>query len=81
MKESRDGETVCNDRFIAVSTVAHEHSEIRDISDLNKNFVKELASFFEQYHKLDDADYKLKGQRGAKAALKMLQSQMLRRAA
>jgi inorganic pyrophosphatase len=81
MEETREGETVRNDRFIAVSLQTHKHSDIRDISDLNKNFVKELGSFFEQYHRLDKADYKTIGQKGAQAARKMLEKQKTRRAA
>lgn len=80
-KQTQDGETFRNDRYIAVSVESHKTSDIKDISDLNKNFINELESFFEQYHKLYGSKYKCIGQKGAKAARRMLKGQILKRAA
>jgi inorganic pyrophosphatase len=80
-KQTEEGETYRNDRFIAVSVQSHKHTDIQDLSDLNKNFLKELGTFFEQYHKMYGSKYKYVGQKGAKAARKMLKGQIIKRAA
>jgi inorganic pyrophosphatase len=80
-RQKEEGETFRNDRFLGVSVVSHTHSNIRDLSDLNPNFLAELENFFEQYHKLDGSKYKCIGKKGARAAKRLLKSQMVKRAA
>jgi inorganic pyrophosphatase len=80
-EQKEDGEKFRNDRFIAVSTKSHKHSDVRELSDLNKNFLTELETFFEHFHKLDETTFKCIGHKNAKAARKMLDAQMTKRAA
>jgi inorganic pyrophosphatase len=80
-EQKQDGEKFRNDRFIAVSIKSHKHSDVHEMSDLDHNFLKELEAFFEQYHKMDGTKFKCIGQKSAKAARKMLDRQMTRRAA
>jgi inorganic pyrophosphatase len=80
-KQSEDGETFRNDRFIAVSVHSHKHMDVHDLSDLPTKFIEELEMFFEQYHKLDGSKYKCIGQNGAKDAKKMIKAQVVKKAA
>ena len=80
-EEIEDGNKTRNDRLIAVSVHSHTHSDLKDISDLNKDFVKELKNFFVQYHQLDDTEYKCLGEKGKRAARSLLESQMIGKAA
>jgi inorganic pyrophosphatase len=80
-KQTEDGETFRNDRFIAVSVHSHKHMDVHDLSDLPTKFIEELEMFFEQYHKLDGSKYKCIGQKGAKDAKKMIKAQVVKKAA
>ncbi len=80
-EQKEDGEKFRNDRFVGVSVESHTHSNIRDITDLNPDFLQELENFFEQYHKFDGSKYKCVGQKGAKAANRLLKTQIVKHAA
>ena len=60
---------------------SHTHSDLKDITDLSKDFVKELKNFFVQYHKLDETEYRCLGEKGKRAARSLLESQMIGKAA
>jgi len=75
-EQTEEGKTFRNDRLIAVCNKSHTYSDLDDIEHLNKNFIKELQSFFVQYHKLDDVEYECIGVKGAKPARKLLKSHM-----
>ena len=76
-EEIEDGEKTRNDRFIAVSVHSHTHSNLQDLTDLNPDFLKELRNFFVQYHHLDKTDYKCLGEKGKKAARRLLDQQIV----
>jgi inorganic pyrophosphatase len=80
-EEIEDGNKVRNDRLIAVSVQSHTHSDLKDISDLSKDFIKELKNFFVEYHKLDNTEYKCLGEKGMRAARSLLDSQVTGKAA
>ena len=46
----RGGETMRNDRLIAVSTDSHTHEHIKSINDLNPTYVDEIEHFFISYN-------------------------------
>jgi inorganic pyrophosphatase len=75
-EQTEDGKKFRNDRLIAVCAKSHTYSDLRDIKDLNKNFVKELENFFVSFHKLDDIDFKCIGIKGEKTARKLLKSHL-----
>ena len=75
-EQTEDGETVRNDRLIAVCNKSHTYSDLRKMDDLNPNFIKELENFFVQYHKLDKSTYKCIAARDAKHARKLLKKYM-----
>jgi inorganic pyrophosphatase len=75
-EQTEDGETLRNDRLIAVCNKSHTYSDLNNMDDLNPNFLQELENFFVQYHKLDKTTYKCIAARGAKHARKLLKSHM-----
>jgi len=67
---------VRNDRIIAVEKDAHSWADIETISDLGKEFCRELEEFFVNYHKLSGEQYRVLGLRGPEQARKLVKSGM-----
>src|SRR5215471_6950859 len=42
-----------NDRIIAIEEANHSYANVKHVTDLGKEFVKELEEFFVNYHELD----------------------------
>jgi len=66
------GEKVVDHRFIAVANESRTHSEIRDIADLNDNFLDELERFFENYPQEPGHEFKVVARRSADEALRFI---------
>jgi inorganic pyrophosphatase len=71
-EQTEDGETVRNDRLLAVATEAHDYRDVRTPKDINANLLKELEHFFVSYNECKGKKFTLLGVRGAKRALKLL---------
>jgi len=69
----RDGETMRNDRLIAVAANSHTHGEIHDLNDLSKNLLEEIAYFFKSYNEIKGKRFEALHHRGAQAAHKLVQ--------
>jgi inorganic pyrophosphatase len=67
---------VRNDRILAVEKDAHSWADIKNISDLGKQFVRELEAFFVDYHKLSGERYRVLGLKGPAQARKLVKSGM-----
>jgi inorganic pyrophosphatase len=63
---------VRNDRILAVAIPSHTHSDLDDIEQLNSTQLRELESFFCNYHQQYGEKFKVLGRCGAKEALKMV---------
>lgn len=48
----KDGETVRNDRFIAVPSVSHQYDGVRSIEDLPQKLLEEIEHFFKAYNEI-----------------------------
>jgi inorganic pyrophosphatase len=57
-----------NDRLLAVATASKTHRGIRSIRDLDGTLVDAIGAFFEDYHRLSGASFRVIGQGGAQAA-------------
>lgn len=67
--EQQDGgKPIRNDRLVAVADANHSYTKIKRLKDLPREFVKELETFFVDYHKLEGKTYKLLGCKGPAAA-------------
>jgi inorganic pyrophosphatase len=71
-EQNEDGRKTRNDRLIAVANHNHAHSNLKNISDMNQNQLKELSQFFVNYHRQDDVKYKFLGTKGPKEAARLL---------
>jgi inorganic pyrophosphatase len=65
-----------NDRIVAIEKDAHSWADVKTISDLGKEFCKELEEFFVNYHKLSGKKYRVLGMRGPEQARKLVKSGM-----
>jgi inorganic pyrophosphatase len=57
-----------NDRIVAVERDNHSYAAIKHIDDLGKPFIRELESFFVNYHELSETRYKILNVRGPREA-------------
>jgi inorganic pyrophosphatase len=48
----RDGETVRNDRLIAVAANSNTHRQVRALADLNETLMEEIEHFFISYNQI-----------------------------
>jgi inorganic pyrophosphatase len=72
--EQIDGKKrIRNDRLIAVADQNTIYTHIRDIGDLSKYFIRQLESFFVNYHELQGKQYKLLGCKPRKTAKALIE--------
>jgi inorganic pyrophosphatase len=71
-EQNEEGKTVRNDRLLAVANQNHRYSDLKDVSGMNQNQLKELSEFFVNYHRQDDVKYKFLGTKGPKEAARLL---------
>ena len=62
-----------NDRLVAVADANHMYAMVREVSDLPKQFLRELQEFFVNYHQLQGKEYKLLGCKGIAEAETLIQ--------
>ncbi|HET6145481.1 MAG TPA: inorganic diphosphatase [Candidatus Acidoferrales bacterium] len=75
--EQTDGKDVeRNDRILAVEIGTHSWDDVRHVDDLGKQFAKELAEFFVNYHELTGKEYRILGVKGPGAATKCIEKGM-----
>lgn len=72
-EQTEEGKTKRNDRLLAVSTHSHQHSDLKNISDMNPKVLKELGEFFVNYHRQDAIKFKVLGAKGPKEAARLLE--------
>ena len=74
--ERKKGKIIRNDRLLAIERANHEYAEIKDVSDFDKDLIKDLEQFFVNYHKLEGSRYQILGCKGRDRALKLLKKAM-----
>jgi inorganic pyrophosphatase len=71
--EQIDGKKrVRNDRLVAVCDTTHEYANVKRLSDLPKKWIRELETFFVNYHELEGKEYRLLGCKSADAGMKLI---------
>ncbi len=78
-EQSEAGKTERNDRLLAVAKHNHTYSDLKNISDLNPNLLKELGEFFVNYHKQEGTKFRVLGTKGPKEAKRLLEKSIRRR--
>jgi len=72
----RDGNRERNDRLIGVSAQTQQYSEVRKVSDLEKNVLKQIEQFFINYNKEKGKKFRVLQMRGPKQAQKLLKKSL-----
>ena len=72
-EQTQDGETLRNDRVLAVSELSQQWADIKDIKDIDKKLLKALGDFFVNYHELEKVKFKILAIKGSKDAYKAVQ--------
>jgi len=57
-EQVEDGQTVRNDRLIAVAAISHHHHEVQSLDQLNENIVHEIEHFFISFNSIKGREFK-----------------------
>lgn len=71
-EQTEDGETIRNDRVVAVAKDSLVHSNIKKPKDLNDHMLDEVERFFTNYDQESGKQFKVLGVRDKDAALKLI---------
>lgn len=63
-----------NDRIVAIEQANHSYAKVRHINELGKTFVRELETFFVNYHEMIGLKYKIVDVRGPKEAWRRIKA-------
>jgi inorganic pyrophosphatase len=72
----RDGNTMRNDRLIAVAEECQLYRDVKKLADLNANIVKEIEHFFVSYNEVRGKKFKAQGRFGPGRAEKLVRDGM-----
>lgn len=72
----KNGYTMRNDRLISAAIESHRYKEYTSLKDLDKYMLKEIINFFVTYNKMSNKKFKVIGNKGPEAALKLIKKQM-----
>jgi inorganic pyrophosphatase len=73
-EQTEDGETVRNDRLLAVASVSHLFAGITVAEDLGPQFLKHLTAFWENYNALRGASFRVLAFKKADAAVQRIEA-------
>ncbi len=71
-EQTEQGETVRNDRILAVAVVSHLFAKVAAIDDLDADLIKNLTAFWENYDALRDVQFKVLGLQDGQAAARLI---------
>jgi inorganic pyrophosphatase len=71
-EQEDDGELIRNDRLVAVASEAHDYGDIKTLSDVNGQLLKELVHFFQSYNEAQGKTFKPLASRGPKRATRLV---------
>ena len=75
-QQTRDGRKERNDRIIAVAEPARTDSDLTRLDELNPTRLKEIETFFVNYHQTYDTEFEILGHRGPRAARRIIEKAM-----
>ena len=73
----RDGETMRNDRLIAVAEKSRLHGDVRELRDLPDSMLDEIEHFFTSYNALKGKTFTPIARRGAAAARRLVERSLM----
>jgi inorganic pyrophosphatase len=71
-EQTEGKKTIRNDRLVAVAEANHQYAKVRKLTDLPREWIKELEDFFVNYNQLEGRKFRLLGCRGADAAFRLV---------
>lgn len=71
--QTKNGETIRNDRIVAVPAESEKYKSVRSISDMAKDMLREMEHFFISYHRFNDVIFTPIGKGGPKQAIKIIE--------
>jgi inorganic pyrophosphatase len=75
-EQTEGGETVRNDRLIAVAVESHDHRKVKKLAQVSKNLLKEIEHFFVSYNQAKGKEFKPLGHFGPAQATALLKAGM-----
>jgi inorganic pyrophosphatase len=72
--QKEHGKTERNDRLIAVASNSHNHAEVKSLSDLSDNLLKEIEHFFVSYNEVKGKKFKPLGRTSPEKARKLVEA-------
>jgi inorganic pyrophosphatase len=72
-EQTEEGETIRNDRLIAVAMKSLEHQDLRSLSDVNAHLLDEIERFFESYNAAEGREFKIVARRGPASAKRRIE--------
>jgi inorganic pyrophosphatase len=73
----RDGETMRNDRLVAVAAESHTHEGIRSIHQLSDTLMEEIEHFFASYNVMAGKEFKVLGRFAADRARELVRESVV----
>ena len=67
-QREKDGQTVRNDRLIAVASTSETHAATRQLSDLAPALLTQIEAFFADYNRIEGKEFRVVHRRGPRAA-------------
>jgi len=74
-EETKEGETVRNDRLIATAKASEKYNAIKDLTLMDDYLEKEIENFFNNYCNLEKKEFKVIAKKGPETAMKLLKKQ------
>jgi inorganic pyrophosphatase len=77
-EQTEDGNTVRNDRLIAVAVKSRNHRDVNSLDDINEHLREEIVHFFVSYNESKGKRFEPLGQFGAERARRLIDEGMER---
>jgi inorganic pyrophosphatase len=74
-----EGETIRNDRLVAVAEESHLYRRVRTVKDLDPKLLEQFATFFVNFHALEGKSFRVLEIRGPAKAAKLLRQARTRK--
>lgn len=74
VEQTKDGNTLRNDRFVAVSALSQTYQSIQQLSDLDNHLLAQIGYFFKSYITQEGQELSVIGQHNAKKAEQLIKT-------
>jgi inorganic pyrophosphatase len=74
VSQTKDGHTLRNDRFLAVSALSKTHQSLQDIRDLETYLLGQIEHFFKSYNEEKGQQFEVIGRHGPKKAADLIKA-------